>query len=56
MKKLLFTLSALLMAGTAMAADVKTEGNGVTIIPDSGQAKVLRLEGARMTSVRIVTM
>jgi len=53
MKKLLFTLSALLMAGTAMAADVKTEGNGVTIIPDSGQAKVLRLEVMNGNIIRV---
>ena len=44
MKKFLMMVSALLMAGTAMAAEVQTSGNCVTIRPDGGQAKVICLE------------
>ena len=53
MKKLLLIGSALMMAGMAMAADVKTEGNGVTIIPDGGQAKVIRLEVMNGNIIRV---
>ena len=40
MKKILMMVSALLLAGTSMAAEVQTSGNNVTIRPDGGQAKV----------------
>ena len=44
MRKLLIMISALLMAVSSMAADVQTNANIVTIRPDGGQAKVIRLE------------
>ena len=36
--------SALLSAVSLSAAEIETSGNGVTIRPDGGQAKVIRLE------------
>ena len=36
--------SALMMAGVVSAAVVQTQGEQVTIRPDGGQAKVIRLE------------
>ena len=44
MKKLLCVVSALLLTGISFAAEVQTSGNTVTIRPDKGQAKVIRLE------------
>ena len=43
MKRLQTMMSALLLTTVAMAADVKTLNNSVTIRPDGGQAKVIRL-------------
>ena len=37
-------VSALLLTGISFAAEVQTNGNTVTIRPDEGQAKVIRLE------------
>ena len=36
-----------------MAADVKTNGNYVTICPDNGQAKVIRLEVMNDNIIRV---
>ena len=44
MKKIFVLVSGLLTAMTSLAADVQTSGNQVTIRPDGGQAKVIRLE------------
>ena len=44
MKRLLCLVSVLLLAGVSFAAEVQTNGNTVTIRPDGGQAKVIRLE------------
>ncbi|MBR2292151.1 MAG: DUF4968 domain-containing protein, partial [Prevotella sp.] len=56
MKKLTLMVSALLMAGMAgmaSAADVQTNGNSVTIKPDGGQAKVIRLEVMNDNIIRV---
>ena len=53
MKKLTHLVSALLMAATASAADVQTIGNSVTIKPDGGQAKVIRLEVMNNNIIRV---
>ena len=53
MKKVLATVSALLMAGTSLAADVQTNGNNVTIRPDGGQAKVVYLEVINDRIIRV---
>ena len=53
MKKILMTASALLMAATAMAATVQTTASGVTIRPDGGQAKVIRLEVINDQIIRV---
>ena len=53
MKKFLMMVSALLMAGTAMAAEVQTSGNSVTIRPDGGEAKVVRLEVMNDNIIRV---
>ena len=53
MKKLLLIGAALMMTGMAIAADVKTKGSGVTIIPDGGQAKVIRLEVMNGNIIRV---
>ena len=52
MKKLLFMVSAL-MAGYSFAAEVQTNGNYVTIRPDGGQAKVIRLEVMNDNIIRV---
>ena len=44
MKKICMMVSALVMAGMVSAAVVQTQGGQVTIRPDDGQAKVIRLE------------
>ena len=46
-------VSALLMAGMAMAAEVQTSGNSVTIRPDGGQAKVIRLQVMNDNIIRV---
>ena len=46
-------VSALLMAGTSMAADVQTSGNTVTIRPDGGQAKVICLQVVNDKIIRV---
>ena len=46
-------VSALLMAGMAMAAEVQTSGNSVTIRPDGGQAKVICLEVMNDNIIRV---
>ena len=53
MKKFLMMVSALLTAGTAMAAEVQTSGNCVTIRPDGGQAKVICLEVMNDNIIRV---
>ncbi len=44
MKKILMMAAALLMTAMVMAKTVQTDACGVTIRPDGGQAKVIRLE------------
>ena len=44
MKRLFCVMSALMATGMLMATKVQTSGNIVTIRPDGGQAKVIRLE------------
>jgi len=46
-------VSALLMAATAMAVEVQTNGNNVTIRPDGGQAKVINLEVVNDNIIRV---
>ena len=53
MKKFLMMVSALLSAGMAMAAEVQTSGNNVTIRPDGGQAKVISLEVMNENIIRV---
>ena len=53
MKKLLCLVSALLTTGMLMAATVQTSGNCVTIRPDGGQAKVIRLEVINDNIIRV---
>ena len=53
MKKMFMMVSALLMSYTAMAAEVQTSGNNVTIRPDGGQAKVIRLEVMNDNIIRV---
>jgi len=53
MKQFLMMAFALLMAGMAMAAEVQTSGNYVTIRPDGGQAKVIRLEVMNDNIIRV---
>ena len=45
--------SALLMTASMMAAEVQTNGNTVTICPDGGQAKVIRLEVMNDNIIRV---
>ena len=45
--------SALFMSASMMAADVQTNGNNVTIRPDSGQAKVINLEVMNDNIIRV---
>ena len=44
---------ALLLTGTVLAATVQTDGNTVTIRPDGGQAKVIRLEVMNDNIIRV---
>ena len=53
MKKMFLMVSALLMAGMSVAAEVQTSGNYVTIRPDGGQAKVIRLEVMNDNIIRV---
>ena len=53
MKKLLCVMSALLLAGVSFAAEVQTSGNTVTIRPNEGQAKVIRLEVMNSNIIRV---
>ena len=53
MKKLLCMVSALLLTGISFAAEVQTSGNTVTIRPDEGQAKVIRLEVMNNNIIRV---
>ena len=53
MKQILIMVSGLLMSATAMAASVQTSGNNVTIRPDGGQAKVIRLEVMNDNIIRV---
>ena len=46
-------VSALLVAGMAMAAEVQTNGNNVTIRPDGGEAKVICLEVMNDNIIRV---
>ncbi len=45
--------SALLSAASLSAAEIETSGNGVTIQPDGGQAKVIRLEVMNDRIIRV---
>ena len=53
MKKIFVLVSGLLMAMTSLAADVQTNENQVTIRPDGGQAKVIRLEVMNDNIIRV---
>ena len=53
MKTVLMTALLLGCATMAQAADVKTSGNVVTIRPDGGQAKVIRLEVMNDNIIRV---
>ena len=53
MKKLLCMVSALLLTGISFAAEVQTNGNTVTIRPDEGKAKVIRLEVMNNNIIRV---
>ena len=53
MKKFFMMVSALLVAGMAMAAEVQTNGNNVTIRPDGGEAKVICLEVMNDNIIRV---
>ena len=46
-------VSALLLTGVSFAAEVQTNGNTVTIRPDGGQAKVIRLEVMNDNIIRV---
>jgi alpha-D-xyloside xylohydrolase len=53
MKRFGLVVSALLATVVAVADDVKIEGNRVTIRPDGGQAKVIRLEVMNDNIIRV---
>ena len=53
MRKLGLLASVLLLSGSAFAAEVQTSGNCVTIRPDGGQAKVIRLEVMNDNIIRV---
>ena len=53
MKRFGIIVSALLTAVVLMADDVKIDGNSVTIRPDSGQAKTIRLEVVNDNIIRV---
>ncbi|MCH5308600.1 MAG: DUF5110 domain-containing protein [Prevotella sp.] len=53
MKKIVMIASALLFAGTLMAADVQVSGDGVLVKPVGGQAKVVKLEVVNDNIIRV---
>jgi alpha-D-xyloside xylohydrolase len=53
MKRIKIFVSALMISSTVMAADVQTNGNNVTIRPDGGQAKVIKLEVMNDNIIRV---
>ena len=53
MKRIMIFVSALLLSSTMMAAEVQTNGNNVTIRPDGGQAKVIKLEVMNDNIIRV---
>ena len=53
MKRIFLLGSVLLTAMTSLAADVQTSENQVTIRPDGGQAKVIRLEVMNGNIIRV---
>ena len=53
MKRIMIFVSALLLSSTMMAAEVQTSGNNVTIRPDGGQAKVIKLEVMNDNIIRV---
>ena len=53
MKRIFLLGSVLLAAMTSLAADVQTSENQVTIRPDGGQAKVIRLEVMNDNIIRV---
>ncbi len=53
MKRIKIFVSALMIASTVMAADVQTNVNNVTIRPDGGQAKVIKLEVMNDNIIRV---
>ncbi len=53
MKQKVLLVTSLLCATTLQAADVKTNGNTVTIRPDAGQAKVIKLEVVNDQIIRV---
>ena len=53
MKKLLCMMSALMATTMLMADEVQKSGNSVTIRPDEGQAKVIRLEVINNNIIRV---
>ena len=53
MKRIFLLGSVLLVAMTLLAADVQTSENQVTIRPDGGQAKVIRLEVMNDNIIRV---
>ena len=53
MKKIFTMTAAVMMAATAMADDVQTQGNRVIIKPDDGQAKVICLEVMNDNIIRV---
>ena len=53
MKRIKILVSALAIASMSQAATVQTNGNNVTITPDGGQAKVIRLEVMNDNIIRV---
>ena len=53
MKRICMMVSAFFVAGVAAAAEVQTQGEQVTIRPDGGQAKVIRLEVINDNVIRV---
>ena len=53
MKRMQMLMPALIVSATMLAADVKTNGNIVTIRPDGGQAKVIQLEVINDNIIRV---
>ena len=53
MRKLKLIVSALFVSVAALAGDVQTSGNNVTIRPDGGEAKVIKLEVMNDNIIRV---